>query len=80
MNALSHFSVDELRASLVDLHEKCPVHQDNPEDCPLFPLRRLERSERLRWFNALSETDLGYLATYHCVCMNLKLQSSSDGR
>ncbi len=80
MNAYSHFSIDELRASLVGLAETCPVHKDNPADCPLFTLRRMEPGDRLRWFNALSEDDLGYLASYHYVCMNLKLPSSPRGQ
>jgi hypothetical protein len=73
MGSTAHLLVEELRASLSELAKNCPVDECNPEDCPLFPLREMQRGERLRWFNALNEDDLRYLAAYHHVCMNLKL-------
>lgn len=62
---------DELRASLLELTQACPVHQDNPEDCPLHLLRKMDVPKRLEWFNALSEHDLAYLASYHHVCFGV---------
>ncbi|MEI6786384.1 MAG: hypothetical protein WCQ21_36365 [Verrucomicrobiota bacterium] len=66
---------DELRASLLELSEACPFHLDNPEDCQLFPLRKLNARKRLQWVNALSESDLLYLTTYHRVCLKIKRKS-----
>jgi hypothetical protein len=65
----------ELRANLLELVEACPFHRSNPEDCPLFPLRKMRPARRLQWFNALSQDDLDYLASYHHVCLNVQLES-----
>ena len=35
----------------------------------------MEPTERLQWFNGLSESDLVYLATYHRVCFTVKMES-----
>ena len=67
----------ELRANLLKLSEACPFHLANPEDCPLFPLRRMEPTKRLQWINALNEADLSYLANYHSVCLRIKVESGS---
>ncbi len=69
---------DELRASLLSLTKTCPVDECNPKDCPLYSLRKMELMQRLQWFNALNEDDLVYLATYHHVCMNIKVALKSD--
>jgi hypothetical protein len=63
----------ELRASLFSLAVACPVDECNPEDCPLFAVRKMKPAQRLQWLDALSETDLSYLATYHHVCLKTKL-------
>jgi hypothetical protein len=66
---------DERLAILRKLLSACPFHLANPKDCPLFPLRRMEPRTRLRWLNSLSESDLAYLATYHRVCLTVKVRS-----
>ncbi len=66
---------DALRAILRGLSEACPFHLANPEDCPLFPLRKMKPEERLEWLNSLSESDRAYLATYHRVCLTVKVKS-----
>ena len=65
----------ELRANLLQLSEACPFHLTNPQDCPLFPLRKMEPKKRLQWLNSLSESDLAYVATYHRVCLTVKVES-----
>ena len=72
-----HDQENELRANLLRLSEVCPFHLANPEDCQLFPLRRMEPTKRLQWVNALSESDLVYLTTYHRVCLRIKMESGS---
>ena len=67
----------DLRANLLQISEACPFHLANPGDCPLFPLRRMGPTKRLQWVNALSESDLAYLATYHRVCLRIKVESGS---
>jgi hypothetical protein len=65
---------DGLLVNLSELSKACPFHQSNPEDCPLFPLRKMKSTKRLRWLRALSEADLSYLATYHHICLRIKLE------
>jgi hypothetical protein len=65
------------RANVLKLLEACPFHVTNPEDCPLFEVRNLEPAMRLQWVEALSESDLKYLASYHRVCIKIKTESGS---
>jgi hypothetical protein len=67
---------DELRASLYSLAETFPADECDPEDCPLFRVRRMKYMERLMWFGALSEDDLVYLNTYYHICLNTKLAAN----
>jgi hypothetical protein len=78
MNSMPDEQKKELRANLLELTEACPFHHANPEDCPLFQLRKMKPKKRLQWFNALTEDDLGYLATYHRVCFTTKVESGRD--
>jgi hypothetical protein len=66
---------DTLRDQLSDLTLACPLHRDNPQDCPLFPLRNMPSKKRNQWFAALSDDDLAYLAAYHHVCLAVKLKT-----
>jgi len=66
---------DQLLLNLSELSKACPFHHANPEDCPLFPLRKMKSAKRLAWLRALSEEELSYLATYHHVCLRIKLES-----
>jgi hypothetical protein len=76
MNSMPDEQKKELRANLLELTEACPFHHANPEDCPLFRLRKMKPRKCLQWFNALTENDLAYLASYHRVCFATKVESS----
>jgi hypothetical protein len=76
MPSSSSSSVDDLRASLLELLNACPVEHCNPPDCPLFLLRKMNPRQRLEWFLALDRADLEYLAAYHYACMNVRLGAS----
>ena len=52
-----HQQERDLRANLLKLAEACPFHLANPEECPLFPLRKMEPEKRLQWLNALGDSD-----------------------
>jgi len=65
---------DELRASLISLAKFCPVDECNPEDCPLFQVRKMKLAERLKWFDGLAQDDLTFIAVYHHICMSVKLK------
>jgi hypothetical protein len=75
MNSMPDEQKQELRANLLELTEACPSHDANPEDCPLFLLRKMKPRKRLQWFNALTDNDLVYLASYHRVCFTTKVEA-----
>jgi hypothetical protein len=79
-NSIKRGNLNQARANVLKLSEACPFHVTNPEDCPLFELRKLKPAKRLQWVNALSESDLAYLATYHRVCIKMKSESGSARR
>ena len=74
MNALNQLQKSELRDSLMSLTKCCPVDGCNPEDCPLFLVRKMSADERVQWFNGLSLEGLSYLAAYHQTCLGHKLE------
>jgi len=80
MRPESHRQRNELRANLLALSEACPFDQSNPEDCPLFPLRKMKKKERLQWCHALDEDDLAYVVAYHHVCLGIKVESTLAAR
>lgn len=69
--------LSQARANVLKLSEACPFHVTNPEDCPLFELRNMKPAKRRQWVEALSESDLKYLASYHRVCIKIKAESGS---
>lgn len=73
VSSLASASPEELRASLLELINVCPLEHCNPPDCPLFALRNMRPRERVAWLNALAQADLEYLAAYHYACMNVRL-------
>ena len=75
MRKLSDEQKAELRASILELAECCPVTQCNPKDCPLFSLRKMAKRKRLRLLKALTEDDLAFLAAYHHICLTTKVES-----
>ncbi len=77
MHSIPREQKNELRANLLKLSEACPFHHDNPEDCPLFALRKMEPTKRVQWFDALIEDDLVFLANYHRVCFTTKVEAGS---
>ncbi len=64
-----------LRDDLWELAVSCPFDHSNPDDCPLFPLRKMRPKKRVLWLNALSEEDLGYLVAYHRVCLSIRVDT-----
>ena len=78
LKTASQRGTDELRANLLSIARACPVDERNPEDCPLYLLRKMKPRQQGQWLNALNEDDLVFLATYHHVCMNIKVAIRSD--
>ena len=76
MNSMDQQQIKALRESLLSLANCCPFDHCNPEDCPIYPLRKQNPKERLHWFNALTGQDLMDLAAYHNVCLNVKMMGA----
>jgi hypothetical protein len=74
-NAISQGQDDGLRGYVLGLADACPVVHDNPCDCPLFPLRKMPRKDRLIWLTALTEEEALFLAAYHHVCLGITMES-----
>ena len=47
---------------------------------PLVPGQKMNSTQRLEWFEGLSENDLAYLATYHYICLNKNPASNEAGK
>ncbi len=75
MVSTPHQQRNELQAYLLELSEACPLDLCNPEDCPFFTVRKMDRRERSRWFDALEEKDLTFLAFYHYTCLDTRVES-----
>jgi hypothetical protein len=71
MNSIEAEQRKELLAGLLKLCDACPVHEDNPADCPLRAVRALKPAKRRQWLNTLSDDELKYLAEYHRVCFQV---------
>jgi hypothetical protein len=59
----------------MEVAEACPIDSCQPEECPLLAVRKLDPKDRSRWFDTLDEKDLSYLATYHFICLDMKVQA-----
>ena len=46
----------------------CPVNQDNPKNCVLHEIRKLECSEKMKWFNSLSIIEMDNICDAHALC------------
>ncbi len=66
---------NRLLAKVLPFSLACPFDQTNPQDCPLFRLRKMRPIARSRWLRALPEHDLSYLAAYHQVCLTIRVKS-----
>lgn len=79
MKTFNQHLKEEFRDELLPLAEVCPVTESNPEDCPLYLVRKLNPLQRFQWFDALGENGLAYLASYHQICLTTKLALKADG-
>ena len=61
----------QLLEGLLKLCNACPIHDDNPADCPLHAVRTLKPAKRRKWLNGLSDDELAYLTEYHRVCLKV---------
>ena len=69
----------ELMDSILQVAMACPADQSTPADCPLFAVRKMSLPRRINWLHSLTDDDLAYLASYHCVCMKTRLEAFQPG-
>ena len=74
MNTLDQADEKRLREAVLGLVKECPVKNRNPDDCILHAVRQMSAKDRLCWLNALSADELAFLAAYHQVCMETKME------
>lgn len=74
MGLMSPQRRSELLDALLQVAMSCPVDHTNPVDCPLFLIRKIDLTERIQWFNSLSDDELNYLASYHGICLKTKIK------
>jgi len=66
----------QLKRTVSQLAEACPIGPKNPQMCPLYPVRKQRPPFRARWIDSLEREDLEFVATYHQVCAKWQ----SEGR
>ena len=66
--------LDKKRQELLTLLEKCPVNEDNPQDCPLHSVRKNDTQAQLEWVTELSDTELSGVFSYHNTCYSRKIR------
>ncbi len=66
---------DGLFDLLVGLTFNCPYDQSNPEDCPLFAIRKLSSKERFIWAKGLDADQIIGICENHWECLAEKQQA-----
>jgi hypothetical protein len=69
--------VEEAKFALHGRILRCPLG-GNPEDCPLYDLRKLPVEERIAWLESQTDEELIDLYEQHNQCMECKLEESVE--
>ena len=56
---------------------RCPI-EENPEDCPLYEVRKWPVEERLAWLDSKSDEAVVKLYVLHIDCLEHKLSKQSS--
>jgi hypothetical protein len=67
-----------LKSRMMGLLVACPIHQDNPADCPLHALRGQALRERYSWLNELPPLQVQRFMQQHCECFTRKTQEGDE--
>ena len=76
MNTSSQPSQPDLRAHLLSLLGEFQPHHCGDDACPIYSLNQMPPMQRVAWLDALHQSELEYLASYHHVCLQTALQSN----
>jgi len=73
----SGIKMSEARLAMHGRILRCSL-EGNPEDCPLYELRRLPVEERLAWLASKTDKELERLLSYHTKCLDQKVVAKSS--
>lgn len=71
---------DVLREQIVSLAAACPHTKNNPLNCPLHEVRKLEPNAIIDWVDGLNPDSLEYLTMYHQCCLVIQRESGKIGK
>ena len=66
------------KSRIMGLLVACPIHQDNPADCPLHALRTQPMRNRYSWMNELPPLQVQCLMEQHGACFARKSQEENE--
>ncbi|MEN8173468.1 MAG: hypothetical protein ABFS03_11395 [Chloroflexota bacterium] len=72
-----HISAEEARVGMHGRILRCPLG-DNPEDCPLYEIRKWPMEKRLDWLNSRTDEEIIALYSRHNDCLEHKLTPPSS--
>ncbi len=72
-------SVEEARMEMHARILRCPI-EENPEDCPLYEVRKWPVEKRIVWLNSKSDEEVVGLYLRHTDCLEQKLPEQSSSR
>ncbi len=71
MRAPSYDELKVLARLMPGLLYECPMG-GNPNDCPLYEIRKLPYLERVQWAKSMSDEQLLDIYHYHKSCLGVK--------
>ena len=69
--------VQEARFAMHGRILRCPLG-NNPEDCPLYEIRKLPLAERITWLESKTDEEVVDLYNRHNKCLECKLEDMED--
>ena len=70
-------TVEEARLGMHGRILRCPLG-GNPEDCPLYEIRKWPMNERLAWLDSKTDEEVVELYHRHTDCLEHKLAKQSS--
>ncbi len=75
-------SVETNRSKLLDellagVAPGCPHTKSNPEECPLYNVRKMATAEIVAWLDGLQPPEKEYLILYHQCCLMMRWEGEA---
>ena len=71
-------AIEKARMGMQGRILRCPLGDDNPEDCPLHEVRTWPMENRLAWLDAKTDEEVVELFILHTTCLEHKLSEKSS--